>query len=615
VKSLVELTEVLLLDCGRKCGAPVQRDVKTLRWRVDHEGDSFITIALPLFCRDFERCLDKGRVDPGDFAHFKRGVAGLPAFLSGILLHVFDAEGALLSKPSTDCIRAVRQICLFGKKIERPCTKARATVAVEEFAQCDCQVSDSLPSSQLGRYFRMVSAVLTADLDLDNFLWELYPPKHGPGVTREGITGNQKYHHRVWHERLEEANLGFLRYGLGSDTLTALDVSPDSWPVLLDPGTEPPSRVVTVPKTMKSPRVIAIEPVCMQYMQQPLAEFLKVRFETAPLTKGRINIRCQEVNRELAQKGSKGGFYATLDLSEASDRVSVAHVTEAFRACPDFLGKVMACRSTCAELPSGEVMTLSKFASMGSALCFPVEALVFFTSIIASRLVRAGLFPTRSTVERYGRDVYVYGDDLIVPGHEAPAICADLEALGLKVNKHKSFWTGKFRESCGSDWYDGEPVQPVYLRCDGPANRADVDRILSWVATANQLETAGLSATSLALRKCVENIVGSLPHVDPCSPAVGWFGFSMAEPRRRWNPLLMRGEIYALVPGTSVQEDSIEGQPALMKCLLTGGQSLNSGSNILEGDGIYVERDVEHLSSSPRPFSLALKRRWVPSPA
>nr|QDH86778.1 MAG: RNA-dependent RNA polymerase [Leviviridae sp.] len=87
----------------------------------------------------------------------------------------------------------------------------------------------------------------------------------------------------------------------------------------------------------------------------------------------------QEPNQLLAQKGSRDGSLATLDLSEASDRVSLQLVEELLARNPLAKEAILACRSLRASVPGHETITLAKFASMGSALCFPIEAMVFIT--------------------------------------------------------------------------------------------------------------------------------------------------------------------------------------------------------------------------------------------
>lgn len=325
--------------------------------------------------------------------------------------------------------------------------------------------------------------------------------------------------------------------------------------------------------------------------------YLVSKIESSSIMGYHVNFRDQSINQDLALLASSRGHLATMDMSEASDRVSLAHFQRAFASRPDLRELIDACRSMSAELPDGTVVPLRKFASMGSALCFPVEAIVFFISIIASRLVRAGQFPTRQTVHRMSRSVYVYGDDLIVPSDETSAISADLESLGFKVNIRKTFGTGKFRESCGMDAYDGVPVTPVYLRRDVPTDRGDSSGIVSAVATANQLHELGLWRVSAALRKAVETLVGKLPQVRKDSPALGWYApHSTWVPPIRWNRLLFRWEHLVLVVVSAKQPDPLEDQPALAKCWRRIG---------------IPSIDPRHLEESPRRYSLTLKRRWV----
>jgi len=552
MKSLVELHVALLLDGGGKCGAATSRDVKTLRGRVEREGDSFLTITLPAFCKDFERSLDQKKVAPGSFLSFKKEASGIPSFLKGFLRLVFDSQGLLLDKPNVDCIRAVRQICLFSKKVLRPCSPERMEAATERFAQCDNEIID--PVGQVRRYFKRVSTILWSTLlEGEDFRSHL-TPRHGPGATQERISGNQKWVFRRWHRRLTGVGFTYSKFGRGSFTgvLQCKHHVPDTsevWPDLVEPENEEPVRVVFVPKTLKTPRVIAVEPVVMQFAQQALSRWLIGRLESCPLTAGHVNFRDQTVNQHLALDSSSTGHLATVDLSEASDRVSLALVSDMLDSVPVFRDWVLACRSLRAQTPTGEVIRLKKFASMGSALCFPVESMVFFTIIIASRILRSGRFPTRRLVQSMARDVYVFGDDLLFPSDEAPAICDDLEALGLKVNRHKSFWTGQFRESCGADAFAGELVTPVYLRQDLPADRTDASQILSCTATANQLSQAGYASASALIRKSVERRLGPLPQVPSISvkgsrvlesAAIGWTNDSIVVPRRRWNKALQR---------------------------------------------------------------------------
>jgi hypothetical protein len=510
----------------------------------------------------------------------------------------------------------VRQICLFAKKILRPCSEEREEDAMLSYQKCDDEIVE--PEGELWDMFKRVARILIRDMPLSGSdLRDTILPHHGPGATQERILGNQKWRFRRWHKRLDAVGLthrfcmwglsessseaeGFQNYDGLEDVSMPSCVDDASAPESVDLWDEAPVRVVFVPKTLKTPRVIAVEPVCMQFAQQGLSRLLVSVLERHRLTAGHVNFRMQAVNQALALDASGSGDLATLDMSEASDRVGLTHVMGLLERQPDFLAAVLAARSWRAKLPNGEIIHLKKFASMGSALCFPIEALVFFTSIIASRLLRAQVYPTEQTVYSFGRAVHVYGDDLIVPADEAPAICDDLESLGFKVNRHKSFWTGKFRESCGSDCYDNELVTPVYLRRDLPTSRKDVSGVVSCLSTANQLYRAGYWETATILREVVARCLGpnSLPKVPQDSPALGWWSDSTDYPRRRWNPCLQRFEFLCWTTVSPKAPDPLDGPEALAKCFRT--------------IGLHETIDSEHLEASPRPYGLALKRRWVP---
>jgi len=608
MKSLVDLLACLLEESGKRCGAPVDRDVNTLHSRVENEGDSFITITLPRFCRDFERGLDSGSVAPSAFSSFqKKKGRGIPAFMSGFLRNIFDSTGKLLAMPSVDCIRAIRQVCLFGKKVTRECSQERKRAATDAYVECDDQVREEhdLVSLQLFRYYLRVADIVVADLCLSGRrLWTMRP-RHGRGATEDRLSRNARWAFRSWHRRLEQAGFTWSDFGRAQSTPPTDNVG-DMTARMVEPWDEKPVRVVFVPKTATTPRVIAVEPACMQYAQQALRGVLTDALEESELTSGHVNFVSQEVNQHKAMDASRTGIYATLDMSEASDRVGMAHVRGMFRTVPAFLELLEACRSSRARLPNGHVKDLRKFASMGSAATFPVESLAFFISIIASRCLRSGKFPTRTLIAEMRKDVYVYGDDLIVPAGEAPAICEDLETLGFKVNRHKSFWTGKFRESCGVDAYAGESVTPVYLRHTCPADRTDASRIISWVATANQLAKAGYSVTSASMRKEVERHLGPLPWVPSGSPALGWEEHSKFRPPCRTNRELQRREYRCWVTVSPKEADACEGDAALAKMFWIMA-SRPSDQSIMK----IAEIDPQHLVRSVTPYGVTLKRGWV----
>jgi len=410
------------------------------------------------------------------------------------------------------------------------------------------------------------------------------------------VLGNAKFAFKSWFNRLEE-HFPFTEFAGYSPRAYEFGTNLESVDAI-EPGAEPPVRVVFVPKTLKTPRVIAIEPVCMQYMQQGILQQLVPIIESARLTKGHVNFTDQSINKKLALESSRHKRLATLDMKEASDRVSLKHVQDMLRVMPTLYEQIMACRSTRAELPTGEVITLKKFASMGSALCFPMEAMVFYIAIISSRLHRANLTVTSRRVHKYSRDVYVYGDDIIVPANEAPSICRDLEAIGLKVNGRKSFWTGSFRESCGTDAYDGVEVTPTYCRRDVPSNRHDAEGLSSWVAMANQFYLKGFWRTAKAVRSHIESILGKLPFGTQQAVGMCWISYSNAITHNGWDKDLHSFKTRMWVPTPTKRSDVISDEAAFLKCIL------NIGSDSYEED---------HLTRSVARGRLALKRRWAPA--
>jgi len=627
VKSLVDLMTRLLHDVGDRCGVAVHRDVETLRWRVEHEGVSYVTITLAEYCRDLERALANGGAVPGLWRSFGTSKAGLPRFMEGFLHRVFDKKtGALLKDPSIDCIRSLRQVARFGVKVRLECSRARQRAALDGYLELDktlttSQVShdqrcdsvdcadESPPTrwrTRLGHIYQRVAATVVKAMTLEDEDGNV-PVRcvHGPGATGEGHTPNGKWALAEWHDRLEQAGFTWRLARFGAEKTLWGDFAVEAVPRYVDPSDEQPARVVLVPKTLKSPRVIAVEPCAMQFAQQGLAAVLRAAIAHCRYTSGRINFSDQRVNQEKALLGSKDGSYATIDLKDASDRVDLDLVDVTFREAPDkFRAFLWASRSTRAKLPDGREAQLRKFASMGSAMCFPVEALVFQLISISARIEARRLPVTPETVQLCSAGVYVYGDDICCPTDETPTICAALEAFGLKVSEHKTFWTGRFRESCGMDAYSGERVTPVYLRSLPPTDRADASGIVSTVSTVNQLEEAGYWRTAHALRRSVERLVGKLPIVPRKSPALGWWAFSEARPPKRTNRCLQRVETRCWVPVAVEQDDPIEGYDALAKCMRLAGFSWAR-----LGDEFSVGRD--HLDTTARPYALALKRRWV----
>jgi hypothetical protein len=647
VRDQLEIMHAIYQDACMQCTDVVSdsRDLDYIEARVISEGLSFLTITLPNFCRDFERCLAEGEVSASAFLYFRK-TGAIPSFLKGMLGRLFDQETGRIIDFEIDhppIVAAVRQVCLLFKKVELECSPQRRAQALANYVDVE-RLNSCYDAPEPDDPFYRVSDLLWGSV-LAGFNAAALVPRHGPGAVVEGDRGNAKYLWQRWHDRLES----FLPFWGAAYHVRAYGDEELGDVAFVSSEEESPVKVIFVPKTLKSPRVIAIEPKCMQYAQQALRDFLYTRIESHCLTAGRINFSDQSENQRLALASSKSGRFATIDLSDASDRVPLSVVTEMLRSCPELRDAILACRSTSAKLPNGEIITpLSKFASMGSALCFPVEAMYFFTIMVLARLRKYDLPVTWGSIQWASRDTRVYGDDLIMPTEDAVAVSDLLQQYNCKVNANKSFWTGRFRESCGVDGYAGEVVTPLYLRHLRPSDRRNTQSVLSWVATANAFRKRGYALTAQFMYHQIELLLGPLPEVTDTSSVVGKVVANPKVDRTttkwRYNPLIQQIEILCWVPSPVKSRDEIDGYPALQKCLLTlerrvkreqSGPAtvrLNRRDELLSrvddlevpwtaGFGWlseYIEGaqpspvDKRHLERSVVRGALTLKRRWQP---
>jgi len=575
------------------CCTSASRDFEEVTRRVENEGISFLTITLPNLCKDFEKALADEQVTPSLFLGFRKRVS-LPLFLGGFFELIFDPDTAVLRQDcSIEAIRAIRQLTLMYSKILLPTSEERIEDAFKAYVRTESDVKhfDNIGKSlsDFRRVARLLFGPLLCELDLlirDHKL----VPKHGPGKTADKLSGNAKFVQRSWPSRLEkhlpygEYCIPNWRYNYLLDEVTSVE-----------PGKELPVKVVAVPKTLKTPRIIAIEPTAMQYGQQAIARDLVRLLETDDLTMGQIGFRDAEVNQLLAEKGSRDGSLATLDLSEASDRVSNQLVRAIF-GIGYTSQAIQACRTQTADVPGHGEIRLSKFASMGSALTFPVEAMVFLTIIYLAIERKEQQQISVPMIQRYRNTVRVFGDDIIVPNDIAATVRQELESYGFVVNLKKSFWTGMFRESCGAEYFAGEDVTVARCRRVLPETRRDAQEILSAASLRNQLYERGLWQAARWLDERIEKLIRYFPAVQPSSPVVGRTSFLGYDAERVCTTLhrpLVRGYVEKSLSPVS----QLDGEYALLKYLLKTGEDPYS---------------ADHLERQGRPDAVYLKLRWAP---
>jgi len=607
MKSLRMLWKIAAEDLAARCCTSTTLDWETVQRRLESEGESFLTITLPQYGKALEKALDRGGVLSTDFQGWKtpKGQV-IPLFLGGFMGLIFDRRsGLLLNEPDIDAIFAVRQLTLMFSKILLPCSDARVKDAIDGYVECEQEVrrSDAERSSSLEEEFRKASLVLWGtvlqEVDEDVYNCRIVP-RHGPGATADRLKGNQKFDQLEWTERLERV------FSFGEFILPNSRYHTEYLPRVdfLEPGAERPVRVITVPKTLKTPRIIAIEPTCMQYVQQGLlarfVEYMEAPFVKIPGNRNRgyqlVGFTDQTPNQRMAQDGSLSGNLATLDLSEASDRVSNQLVRLMLEAFPNLAEGVDACRSRRADVPGHGVIRLAKFASMGSALTFPIEAMVFSTVAMIGIGWALNEPVTPNLIDMVRDEVRVYGDDIVVPVRFVQTVIRALETFGFLVNRHKSFWTGKFRESCGKEYYDGHDVSIVKVRRILPSSRRHVEEILSASSLRNQAYHLGLWGLAGYLDKTLEDVLQYYPLVLETSPAIGRvsaiFGYEVQKTSEALHSPLVRG--YAVYSKSPLSE--VTGVGALVKWFLK------------QGEEPFADKD--HLRRAGRPDAVNIKLGW-----
>jgi hypothetical protein len=594
----MSLWKTMAEDFAIRCHTSATMDIKTVQVRSKHEGLSFLTITLPAFGKDFQKSLDQGLVSHDMFRGFTRH-AGLPRFLGGFLENVFSRDdGVLIDEPCIDSILAVRQLTLMFQKVLLPCSDARERAAMQMFIDCEQEIkrNDAMLTPFDYESFHRMSNLLfqpifsVLDRMVENF--ELVP-KHGPGATADKLRGNSKYRQRSWPSRLEQY------FPCGEYMFPSVSYFNEHYDEInfLEPESEIPSRVVSVPKTLKTPRIIAVEPTAMQYAQQSLLEPIVELIESDSLLSKLIGFTNQVPNQDLACKASLNGELATLDLSEASDRVSNQLIRTMLRDFPNLNGAVDACRSRKADVPGHGVVRLAKFASMGSALCFPFEAMVFLTCValgIQSELNTP--FTRRSQLRDSLSGVRIYGDDIITPVDSVYSVVDSLEHFGARVGAAKSFWIGRFRESCGKEYYGGHDVSIVKVRRMLPTTRKHVPEVISAVSLRNQFYQHGYWRSCQELDPYLEKVLKYFPRVTEESSVLGRYSFLGYDTERECANLhcpLVKGYVVS----SRIPLDALDGPGALLKYFLKRGG--------------LPSADRRHLERAGRPRAVDIKPRWA----
>lgn len=570
----------------------IEKDLSYLRRATEERGIGFYTITLPDFGQWLDESLDRGSLlgpeaIPRGIPLFRRR----PRLFWGILCKVFRPDGILRPDADSGAILILRTLCQGAKKLELPVEPKALKKTLKEFFD----VEDSLPPSHdhtwdedipvwSARYGHpLYGNDCTEDRQLDfgfphhgNFLvpwdalrllcrraisdlgvpmWWNLKPKHGPGAISEGRIGD-KYAFPNWPRKLE---LWFPFDWYGSGSLDTETVPTD---------VELPSRLVAVPKTRKGPRLICCEPDSHQWMQQSIWRWLRGRIPSTVLGRS-ISFENQDASRERARLASQSGLDATLDLSAASDRLSTRLVEYVFQGSELLDGfhasRTRAMRqSLSSQFP--KLTKLRKFATMGSALTFPVETIVFtILSVFALRLYEGREYDFKNWEADFDR-VRVFGDDIIVPKHVYGITKFVLHECGLKVNTRKSFGGTSFRESCGMDAFRGVDVTPARYR--QPYN-GDPSSTAALIEYSNNLYKKGLwNASDRALDLLPLQQRKLLAVSGPDEGGLGLYSYTgtyLHHLRKRWDKDLHRSYFERLALLARVRSEMGSGHPRLSR--------------------------------------------------
>lgn len=498
------LSNNLLIDMLSQAGLDPTNDLATLADRTKAEGLGFLTKTLPRMGKAIQAALLGRRLSIPCFRTMHGTV--LPHFLKGLLSRCFTADGYVREDIEIVCLNDLVQFCFLFYKLEVPYESKTEQNTIIKFVQTDAGLPDSY--SHLGEPLlrddarvlqvarRLISAVVRP---LDP---RCITPRHGPGAVATGERPYDKYAFKRIYRSVEAvyplANYFYLSPWHLIDTFATYEKAEK-----LD---SPVAKVMLVPKDSRGPRLISCEPLEVQFVQQGLGSEVVKCIESHPFTRGHVNFTDQEVNQKLALKGSVDGSWATLDMKDASDRVSLALVKELFGGTA-LLPFLLGTRSTHTKLPNGEIVGLRKFAPMGSALCFPVEALCFWALAVACVYVYCG-----ASLRLALRGIYVYGDDVVVRKGYENALLQHFHYYSLKFNESKCCTTGNFRESCGVDAFKGVIITPIKIRRLPPSSKSDGKGFTSAVSLRNALFQRGYYRASTYVQEHVESLFGQVPY-------------------------------------------------------------------------------------------------------
>lgn len=461
-----------IVDDGICAGVPFHdKDLQTLAERLKSEGTSFAKVTLPLLGKALDQGLVSGSFKPiANFA-VKRNTC-LPTLCHPVFRMIFGSDGVLLPDPCVKSIYFLRQFLLLDGKLLFEPTSEMKKRTVQEFSDRQSllrKVKVPVDHPVLLRARWLLGRVLR-HLDLSDIV-----PGHGPGIVHEGLDRDERWDFSSWPAKAERC-YPYLVYGthsIGASLQRAKGVFLRKHSF---------TKCCLVPKDFKGPRLISAESTATQYLQQGQMKSLMQYIDRHSILSRSIQLRDQTFNQRKAMT-SYANDLSTLDLSNASDTVSTCLVWYLLSDVPKLRRQLMSTRSDYMfyrgdKHRDNRLIKLVAFAPMGSAVCFPVETLVFWALTMGSLMLVRPRFEKKPHLRPYGRkfapfqgsvrelasEICVFGDDIIAPTDCVSTLVSTLSSVGCSVNMSKTCYSTPFRESCGSEWFNQSDVTIIRNR-------------------------------------------------------------------------------------------------------------------------------------------------------
>lgn len=395
-------------------------------------------------------------------------------------------------------------------------TEETCRITNQRFRLCDAEFHRNLPIIQ--RASKIISKIL-GSVDIDKIIsFGQFGPGSTSSITGFDVSATRKFADVTVTSQLKT----FAQQWLGSFPMWSSGIvgCDPSWvsPTCLE--TCHGSRFSSVPKDDTTDRLIASEPTINSFFQQAAGRFMRKQFRRT----FSVDLDDQTTNQRLAQLGSIDNSLATIDLSNASNLISIEVVRLLLPS--DWYHLLSLLRSHSMEV-EGKFINLESFSSMGNGFTFDLQSILFYSIC-------------RATVELEGYNpfwVNTFGDDIVIPSGCYNSVVNRLEFFGFSVNMTKSFYEGPFRESCGHDYLNGVNIRPVYVK--NLSTYVDVMNIitrwLDWGLRVSTDVTSLISDLSAIIPKHLrflgplQAITGSIPTpFDVAVPSVagkGWQGY------------------------------------------------------------------------------------------